>query len=202
MIDIELIRNDVSVLKDAGLKRGKDFPIDEATALDGQRRTFISEADNLRARRNEVSRDLSKLQEKPKYLIEEMREVGSRIKELENKEKELASKLDNILLNIPNIPSSTTPIGVDEEGNVEVRVVGRPRKFTFDPKPHWELGENLGIIDSQRAVKISQSRFYLLKGAGAKLQRALIQWMLDIHIEDHGYSELYLPYLVNSETVI
>ena len=202
MIDIELIRNDASVLKDAGLKRGKDFPIDEATDLDEQRRSFISEADNLRARRNEVSRDLSKLQEKPKYLIEEMREVGSRIKELENKEKELASKLDNILLNIPNIPSSTTPVGVDEEGNIEVRIVGEPRKFNFDPKPHWELGENLGIIDSQRAVKISQSRFYLLKGAGAKLQRALIQWMLDIHIEDHGYSELYLPYMVNRETVI
>ena len=202
MIDIELIRNDANVLKDAGLKRGKDFPIDKATDLDEQRRSFISEADNLRARRNEVSRDLSKLQEKPKYLIEEMREVGSRIKELENKEKELASKLDNILLNIPNIPSSTTPIGADEEGNIEVRIVGKPRKFNFDPKPHWELGENLGIIDSQRAVKISQSRFYLLKGAGAKLQRALIQWMLDIHIDDHGYSELYLPYMVNRETVI
>ena len=125
-----------------------------------------------------------------------MRADGARIKELENKEKELAFKLDNILLNIPNIPSSTTPVGADEDANVEVRIVGEPRKFDFDPKPHWELGENLGIIDSQRAVKISQSRFYLLKGAGAKLQRALIQWMLDIHTEHHGYSELYLPYMV------
>lgn len=202
MIDIELIRNDASLLKDAASKRGKDFQIDEAADLDEQRRSFISEVDNLRARRNEVSRDLSKVREKPDNLIQEMRAVGARIKELENKEKELAFKLDNILLNIPNIPSSTTPVGADEDANVEVRIVGEPRKFDFDPKPHWELGENLGIIDSQRAVKISQSRFYLLKGAGAKLQRALIQWMLDIHTEHHGYSELYLPYMVNRETVI
>lgn len=202
MIDIELIRNDASLLKDAASKRGKDFQIDEAADLDEQRRSFISEVDNLRARRNEVSRDLSKVREKPDNLIQEMRAVGARIKELENKEKELAFKLDNILLNIPNIPSSTTPVGADEDANVEVRIVGEPRKFDFDPKPHWELGENLGIIDSQRAVKISQSRFYLLKGPGAKLQRALIQWMLDIHTEHHGYSELYLPYMVNRETVI
>ena len=202
MIDIEFIRNDASLLKEAASKRGKDFQIDEAAHLDEQRRSFISEADDLRARRNEVSRDLSKVREKPDNLIQEMRAVGAQIKDLENKEKELAFKLDNILLNIPNIPSSTTPVGVDEDANVEVRIVGEPRKFDFDPKPHWELGETLGIIDSQRAVKISQSRFYLLKGAGAKLQRALIQWMLDIHTEDHGYSELYLPYMVNRETVI
>ncbi|MCL0105250.1 serine--tRNA ligase [Dehalococcoidia bacterium] len=202
MIDIEFIRNDASLLKEAASKRGKDFQIDEAAHLDEQRRSFISEADNLRARRNEVSRDLSKVREKPDNLIQEMRAVGAQIKELENKEKELAFKLDNILLNIPNIPSSTTPVGADEDANVEVRIVGEPRKFDFDPKPHWELGETLGIIDSQRAVKISQSRFYLLKGAGAKLQRALIQWMLDIHTENHGYSELYLPYMVNRETVI
>ena len=202
MIDIEFIRNDASLLKEAASKRGEDFQIDEAAHLDEQRRSFISEADDLRARRNEVSRDLSKVREKPDNLIQEMRAVGAKIKDLENKEKELAFKLDSILLNIPNIPSSTTPVGVDEDANVEVRIVGEPRKFDFDPKPHWELGETLGIIDSQRAVKISQSRFYLLKGAGAKLQRALIQWMLDIHTEDHGYSELYLPYMVNRETVI
>ena len=202
MIDIELIRNNASVLEDAAIKRGKVFPISAAIDLDEQRRSLISEVDNLRARRNEVSRDLSKMQEKPEDLIQEMREVGTRIKELETQEKEAASKLENILLNIPNTPSATTPTGADEEDNVEVRVVGVPKEFGFEPKPHWELGETLGIIDSQRAVKISQSRFYLLKGRGAKLQRALIQWMLDLHIEEHGYSELYLPYLVNRETVV
>ena len=201
LIDIELIRNDLEVLKEAALKRGKSYDIEGAFELDKDRRLVISEVDSLRARRNEVSRDLSRASEKPDHLIQEMRSVGDRIKELESQEKELAAKLNDILLNIPNIPSDTVPVGSDETGNVEVRTVGEPKNFDFVPKPHWELGENLGIVDSQRAVKISQSRFYLLKGAGAKLQRALIQWMLDIHTESHGYSELYLPYMVNRETV-
>ena len=148
-----------------------------------------------------MSRKLGKTSDKPQELIEEMRAVGSKIKILESDEKRLAENLDSILLDIPNVPSATSPVGQDESKNVLVRTIGEAPSFSFEPRSHWEIGEELGIIDFQRGVKLSQSRFYVLKGKGATLQRAVISWMLDLHVKNHNYDELYLPFMVNRETV-
>ena len=201
MIDIDLIRERPDVLRESGEKRGQEFRIDEAIDLDRRRRLTITEIDNLRAKRNDVSRELGKTSDKPQELIEEMRVVGSKIKILESDEKRLAENLDSILLDIPNVPSDTSPVGQDESKNVVVRTIGEAPSFSFEPRPHWEIGEELGIIDFQRGVKLSQSRFYVLKGKGATLQRAVISWMLDLHVKNHNYDELYLPFMVNRETV-
>lgn len=201
MIDIDLIREKPEVVEESARKRGQVFQVTEAAELDSRRRRTISEIDSLRATRNEVSRELGKQKEKPQDLIDEMREVGTQISRLEKKEKDIAEQLQNILMNIPNIPGDTTPLGADEGENVVVRTIGDKPEFDFDPKPHWDIGEDLGIIDFQRGVKVSQTRFYLLHNKGAMLQRAIISWMLGLHISQHGYSELYLPYMVNRATV-
>ena len=201
MIDIDLIREKPEVVEESARKRGQVFQVTEAAELDSRRRRTISEIDSLRATRNEVSRELGKKKEKPQDLIEGMREVGTQISRLEKKEKDIAEQLQNILMNIPNIPGDTTPLGADEGENVVVRTIGDKPEFDFDPKPHWDIGEDLGIIDFQRGVKVSQTRFYLLHNKGAMLQRAIISWMLGLHISQHGYSELYLPYMVNRATV-
>ena len=201
MIDIELIREKPEFVKESFKRRGKEVPLTEIIDLDQRRRTAISEMDSLRARRNVVSKEIGSSKEKPPELIAEMRQVGARIKDLEGEENEISDRLNNIMLDVPNIPSESAPDGADENANIVVRSVGELPSFDFEPKPHWEIGENLGIIDFQRGVKLAQSRFYLLKGKGARLQRALISWMLDFHTEEHGYKELYLPYLVNRDTV-
>ena len=201
MIDIDLIREKPEVVEESARKRGQVFQVTEAAELDSRRRRTISEIDSLRATRNEVSRELGIKKEKPQDLIDEMREVGTQISRLEKKEKDIAEQLQNILMNIPNIPGDTTPLGADEGENVVVRTIGDKPEFDFDPKPHWDIGEELGIIDFQRGVKVSQTRFYLLHNKGAMLQRAIISWMLGLHISQHGYSELYLPYMVNRATV-
>jgi len=201
LIDIDLIREHPEILEDAAAKRGIDIPVFEAADLDKRRRLTIVEIDNLRAKRNDVSRELGRLEEKPAELIQDMREVGGRIKQLEEEERDIAIKLESILMNIPNLPAETVPIGDDEDGNVVVRNIGEKPKFDFEVKPHWQIGEDLGIIDIQSGVKLAQSRFYVLRGKGAALQRALIQWMLNLHTLENGYSELYLPYMVNRETV-
>ncbi|MCS5661767.1 MAG: serine--tRNA ligase [Dehalococcoidia bacterium] len=201
MIDIDLIREKPEVVEESARKRGQVFQVTEAAELDSRRRRTISEIDSLRATRNEVSRELGKKKEKPQNLIDEMRKVGTQISRLEKKEKDIAEQLQNILMNIPNIPGDTTPLGADEGENVVVRTIGDKPEFDFDPKPHWDIGEDLGIIDFQRGVKVAQTRFYLLRNKGAMLQRAIISWMLGLHISQHGYSELYLPYMVNRATV-
>ena len=201
MIDIDLIREKPEVVEESARKRGQVFQVTEAAELDSRRRRTISEIDSLRATRNEVSRELGRKKEKPQDLIDEMRKVGTQISRLEKKEKDIAEQLQNILMNIPNIPGDTTPLGADEGENVVVRTIGDKPEFDFDPKPHWDIGEDLGIIDFQRGVKVSQTRFYLLHNKGAMLQRAIISWMLGLHISQHGYSELYLPYMVNRATV-
>ena len=201
MIDIDLIREKPEVVEESARKRGQVFQVTEAAELDSRRRRTISEIDSLRATRNEVSRELGKKKERPQDLIDEMREVGTQISRLEKKEKDIAEQLQNILMVIPNIPGDTTPLGADEGENVVVRTIGDKPEFDFDPKPHWDIGEDLGIIDFQRGVKGAQTRFYLLRNKGAMLQRAIISWMLGLHISQHGYSELYLPYMVNRATV-
>ena len=200
MIDIQLIRNKPDVVRDAMRRRNEDAPLDRITELDADRRTAIVEADELRARRNEVSRQIGQTRERPQELIDEMRQVSARIRTLEETIRTLESEVNALLLSIPNMPLEDVPPGADESANVVKYIKGEAPHFDFDPLPHWELGENLGIIDFQRGAKIAGSRFFVLKGKGARLQRALIDWMLDTHTREHGYEELYLPNIATTES--
>ena len=201
MLSLELIRNDPDMVRRAMESRGASAPIDELLELDQQRRSAIAEADQLRARRNVVSRELGQAKERPAELIEEMRGVGSRIRELEDVIRVADEGINAHLLNIPNVPREDAPIGLTEESNVVERTVGELPTFDFEPLPHWELGRNLGAIDFERGVKLAASRFYILQGKGARLQRALTDWMIDLHVDQHGYQEMYVPFLVNRDTV-
>ena len=200
MIDIQLIRNRPDEVRDAMRRRNEDAPLDRIAELDADRRTAIVEADELRARRNEVSRQIGQTRERPQELIDEMRQVSARIRTLEETIRTLESEINALLLAIPNIPLDDVPPGADESANVVKYIKGEAPHFDFDPLPHWELGENLGIIDFQRGAKIAGSRFFVLKGKGARLQRALIDWMLDTHTREHGYEELYLPNIATTES--
>ncbi len=200
MISIELIRNRPDDVRAAMARRGEDAPIDRITAVDASRRAAIVEADELRARRNEASRRIGRTGERSQALIDEMRVIGGRIRELEEVIRGLDSELNGLLLGVPNMAADDVPAGVDENDNVVERVEGEAPEFDFEPLPHWELGERLGIIDFQRGAKMSGSRFFALKGKGARLQRALIDWMLDTHTQEHGYEELYLPNMVTTES--
>ena len=200
MIDIQLIRNRPDEVRDAMRRRNEDAPLDRIVELDADRRTAIVEADELRARRNEVSRQIGQTRERPQELIDEMRQVSPRIRTLEETIRTLESEVNALLLSIPNIPLDDVPPGADESANVVKYIKGEAPHFDFEPLPHWELGENLGIIDFQRGAKIAGSRFFVLKGKGARLQRALIDWMLDTHTREHGYEELYLPNIATTES--
>ena len=200
MINIQLIRNKPDELRDAMRRRREDAPLDRITELDAARRSAIVEADELRARRNEVSREIGRTRERPPELIDEMRQVSARVRALEETIRALEAEVNDLLLGIPNIPADDVPDGADEGANVIVRAEGEPPLFGFKPLPHWELGERLGIIDFQRGAKMAGSRFFVLKGKGARLQRALIDWMLDTHTGEHGYEELYLPNIVTTES--
>ncbi len=198
MIGIELIRENPDLVRDAIKRRGEDPPVERILELDSHRRSDIAEADQLRARRNEVSRDLGQTKERPPDLIEEMRGIGRRVKTLEEETRTTEDEINSLLLRLPNIPRDDVPDGEDEASNVVVRTVGEPISSTFEPQPHWEIGKRLGIIDLPRGAKLSGSRFFVLKGKGARLQRALVSWMLDVHTREHGFQELYLPYMVTS----
>ena len=200
MINIQLIRNRPDEVRDAMRRRNEDAPLDRIAELDADRRTAIVEADELRARRNEVSREIGRTRERPQELIDEMRQVSARIRTLEETIRTLESEVNALLLSLPNIPLDEVPDGADESANVVKYIKGEAPHFDFEPLPHWELGENLGIIDFQRGAKIAGSRFFVLKGKGARLQRALIDWMLDTHTGEHGYEELYLPNIATTES--
>ena len=200
MLSIELIRRDTDLVRAALARRGEDAPIDRVLQLDSDRRATISEADELRARANETSRRLSNSRERTPELIDEMRQVRGRVRDLEQSIRDLEEQLDALLLAIPNLPSEHSPDGAGEADNVVVRQVGEPYEFAFEPLPHWDLGERLGIIDFERGAKLSGSRFYVLRGKGARLQRALIAWMIDLHTGENGYEEVYLPAMVLEST--
>ena len=200
MINIQLIRNRHDEVREAMRRRHEDAPLDRIAQLDADRRRAIVEADELRARRNEVSREIGRTRERPPELIDEMRQVSGRVRELEETIRNLEAEVNDLLLGIPNMPLDDVPEGADESANVVVRTEGEAPRFDFEPLPHWELGERLGIIDFQRGAKMAGSRFFVLKGKGARLQRALIDWMLDTHTGEHGYTELYLPNVVTTES--
>ena len=205
MLSIELIRQDPGLVRRALASRGEIDQVDQILGIDTQRRQAVTQGDELRGRRNQVSRQVGQArsagQEPPPETVQEMRDVGAEISRLEQEVKGLDEQMRDILLTLPNIPLTDVPHGLDESANVIVRQWGEPRAFDFTPEPHWDLGERLGIIDFEKGVKLSGSRFYTMFGAGAKLERSLIGWMLDLHTQDHGYTEVMIPSVVKRETM-
>ncbi len=203
MLDIKFIRENPDLVREALQKRQFSEPIDEILLLDVKHREKLLDLENLRHARKEAARAVSELRD---TTIEDATRVGPglriRIKTLEQEAKAIDEELNDLLLRIPNIPHPSVPIGKDEGDNIVVRSWGEARKFDFPPKPHWELGESLGIIDFERGAKLSGTRFYVLKGLGAHLQRALISFMLDLHIKEHGYTEMYPPFMVKRECMV
>jgi len=203
MLDIKLIREQTDYVKTQLARAGVEpAAIDVVLTFDEQRRALLKEVETLKATRNAVSKEIGKMKDAAARdaKIAEMRGVGDRIAELDKQVTVVEEQQRTALLELRNLPHPDVPDGPDEEHNVVISQEGEPRQFDFTPKPHWELGEALGIIDFERGVKISGSRFYVLKGQGAKLQRALIQWLLDLHGQQ-GYTEVYTPFVVKEETV-
>lgn len=205
VLDIKLLRDNPELV-DRGLKRrGLVAPLDHFLELDARRRSLLTEVERLKHKRNVVSEEIGKLKKEgkePVELIAEMREVSQRIKALDEEIRTVEEELDKELLTLPNLPHSSVPDGSGPEDNVVVRTWGEKTNFSFTPRPHWEIGEELGIIDFERGSKVAGARFVFYRGAGARLERALINFMLDLHIEKHGYTEIFPPFLVNSQTMI
>ena len=203
MLDINLIRENPDLVREALKKRQSDpSPVEQVLALDEQRRELIQQVETLKAERNAVSKEIGKMKDADarQEKIEAMRAVGDQISELDEPLRGVESELNALMSTLPNIPGAHTPYGVDESENVVLKTSGEMPEFDFEPKAHWDLGPALGIIDFERGVKITGSRFYVLSGAGARLQRALIAFMLDLHIRQ-GYTEKYTPFMVKTETV-
>jgi seryl-tRNA synthetase len=203
MIDLRLIREQAEAVKSAIRSLQADAPIEQVLKLDERRRALLSEVEGLRARRNEMSKDIGRLGGGPdtEHLKEEVRGIADSIRALDEELAVVEEGLQQALYEIPNLPHSSVPVGQDDRENVIVRSEGQPRHFGFEPVPHWDLGQTLDIIDFERGIKLSGSRFYVLKGAGARLQRALISWMLDLHVRQHGYTEIYPPFMVREENL-
>lgn len=201
MLDLRFIRENPDLVREALVKLNTTAPIDEILSLDEQRRGLLSEVEALKARRNAVSKEIGKMKDDDsrQALIEEMREVGEHIKRLDGQVRQVEEQLNEAMLQVPNMPHESVPVGRDESENVVVRTWGQPKELDFEPLPHWDLGPTLDIVDFERGVKLSGTRFYVLKGMGAKLQRALIAWMLDLHVNEHGYTEIYPPFMVKEE---
>lgn len=201
MLDIRLIREQPEWVKQQLARAGADgVPIDTILTLDEQRRTLLQQAETLKAERNTVSKQISKMKDatEREAKIAEMRAVGDQITELDRQVADVEVQLNSTMLEIRNLPHPDVPDGLDEESNVVIEQVGEPHDLGFAPKPHWDLGEALGIIDFERGVKLSGTRFYVLRGLGARLQRALIQWFLDLHGRQ-GYEEVYTPFMVKEQ---
>ncbi len=203
MLDINLIRENPDLVREALKKRQEDpAPVDRVLELDAQRRDLIQNTESLKAERNKVSKEIGKMQDadERQAKIEAMRAVGDKISDIDEQLREVQASLDAVMSTLPNMPDERTPLGVDESENVVLKTSGELPEFDFEPKPHWDLGPELGILDFERGVKITGSRFYVLSGAGARLQRALIAFMLDLHIKQ-GYTEKYTPFMVRTDTV-
>ncbi|EPE6997288.1 serine--tRNA ligase [Listeria monocytogenes] len=201
MLDVKLLRNNFDEVKQKLQNRGEDLgEFEKFGELDKRRRTLIVETEALKSQRNEVSQEIAKLKREKQDAdakIEEMRVVGDRIKTLDIELREIDEKLDMILMSIPNIPHESTPVGESEDDNVEIRKWGEVLAFDFEPKAHWDLGTDLDILDFENAAKVTGSRFVFYKKLGARLERALINFMMDLHSNEHGYEEMLPPYMVN-----
>jgi seryl-tRNA synthetase len=204
MLPIKLIKSEPERLRKALKDRNSDFDLDALLAFDAERRDILGELENLRSRRNVVSKEVGRIKKEggdATALLEEMKGVGERTKVLEERLREVEPLVNDNLEKIPNIPHYSVPAGTDESCNAVARFWGEPGKFSFEPKPHWEIGEGLGILDFERATKITGARFVVMKGLGARLERAIINFMLDLHTREHGYTEMLPPFMCNSKAM-
>ncbi|KIQ77986.1 MULTISPECIES: serine--tRNA ligase [Bacillus] len=201
MLDIKFLRTNFEEVKAKLQYRGEDLTdFGRFEELDTRRRELLVQTEELKSKRNEVSQQISVLKREKKdaeALILEMREVGEKVKDFDNELRTVEEDLERLMLSIPNIPHESAPVGETEDDNVVARTWGDVKEFTFEPKPHWDLATDLGILDFERAGKVTGSRFVFYKGAGARLERALISFMLDLHTDEHGYEEVLPPYMVN-----
>ena len=204
MLELRFIRENIDLVREKCLHRGMNTDlVDTFTAIDSKRLTLLGEVERLKNRRNTVSREIAPLKkagehEKAEPLITEMREVSERIKELDRELTDVQNNLKAVVLSIPNLCDDSVPKGTDDTDNVEIRKWGEIPNFSFPPKPHWEIGEQLGILDFETASRLPGARFSLLKGFGSRLSRALVNFFLDLHTQKHGYTEVLPPFMVNS----
>jgi len=200
MIEIKFIRQNLELVQESLRKRGKEYDLRPFLDCDSKRRATLLEVEELKHERNTVSgriAQMNKERKDPSKLIAQMRVVSQRIKALDEELSKHEETLHVILMELPNLPHPSVPKGKDEEDNVIIRKVGEPFSFNFEPRPHWEIGEKLGILDFERAAKIAGARFALYMGLGARLERALINFMLDVHTKEHGYLEVLPPFMTN-----
>jgi seryl-tRNA synthetase len=204
MLDLKFIRENTGLVEEALKNRNMPMALDDFLSLEKERRSMLTAAEKLKSERNKVSQEISKLKKEgldAAARIEAMRETGGRIAGYDARLRETEEKLHNILLGLPNIPDKRAPLGKDELDNQQVRLWGKPPEFSFTPKAHWELGEDLNILDFERAGKVTGARFVFYRGMGARLERALINFMLDLHTKEHGYTEFFPPFIVNRESM-
>jgi len=196
MLDLKFIRENTELVRQAVANRQDNAPLDEIISLDSERRALSQALDDLRRQRKEIAG------ERTPDAAEKGRRIRDDIKISEEKLEAIDYQLKDLLLRVPNVPQSTVPVGKSEDDNIVRQVFGEMKKFDFEPAPHWKLGEDLDIIDFERGVRLSGTRFYVLKGMGSRLQRALIQFMLDLHTREHGYREIYPPFMVKKECLV
>ena len=205
MLDMKVLRNEPEKVKRAFLKRKENFDLDGLFELDDLRKQLIFENEQKKAQQNTVSKQIPMLKKEGKDTTEvfaEMKKLSEEIKEADGKVRELEEKINAIMLTIPNIPNETVPQGDTDEDNVEIRKWGEPTKFDFEPKAHWDIGENLDILDFEKAGKVTGTRFTFYKGLGSRLERAIINFFLDTHTEISGYTEVFPPYMVHRNSMI
>jgi seryl-tRNA synthetase len=201
MLDLKFVRENYEEIQKKLNKRGEDLSdFGKLPELDAKRRELILETETLKAKRNEVSQEIAQKKrnkEDADGLINEMKDVSDKVKQLDEELRTVETELEKLMLSIPNIPHDSVPIGEDEDDNVEIRKWGEVPAFSFEAKPHWDIATDLDILDFERAAKVTGSRFVFYKGLGARLERALLNFMMDLHAEEHGYKEMLPPYLVN-----
>jgi len=203
MLDIALFRTNPDLIRASMKSRRIDAPIDRAIELDSQRRNLLTQVEQLKAERNAASKAISQIKDpvEKQAKIAEQKGLGDKIAALDEQVRGVEAELHELISAIPNVLDPRVPDGDDDSQNVVIKTVGDPKQLPFEPKPHWDLGVELGIINFEQGVKLTGSRFYVLHGAGARLQRALIAWMLDLHTRQQGYNEVYTPFIVKGETV-
>ena len=204
MLDAKLVRSDFETVKARLAKRNNDYNLEAFLELDKQRRELIQKTEELKSKQNAVSKQVPQLKKEGKdvsAILEEMKTLSETVKELDAQVKDVDARSDDFLLNVPNMPNESVPAGADSDDNIEMRTFSTPTAFDFEPKPHWELGDSLGILDPGTAGKITGARFTIYRGLGARLERAIINFMLDMHVDKHGYTEIFPPIMVNRRSM-
>ncbi len=205
MLDIKVIRTETERVKAALARRKENVDIDKVLELDNKRRELVFEAEQLKKKQNEVSKQIPQLKkagEDTTAIFAEMKELSEKVKELDNETKSVEEELSTLMYTIPNIPNENVPDGDTDEDNVQIRTFAEPTKFDFEPKAHWDLGADLNILDPETAAKITGTRFTLYRGAGARLERAIVNYFLDMHTEKHGYTEIFPPFMVHRNSMV